>query len=102
MRLRGCGLRCGRLPACLAPPAGGGGWPGQWPGEIPATPQKVSQLFPRTWAPTCQRIPIRRSGAVDACPRLRRLLSRQCLQQRLGVLEVGRVKALGEPAVDRR
>jgi CreA protein len=27
---------------------------------------------------------------------------RQCLQQRLGILEIGRVEALGEPAVDRR
>jgi len=29
-------------------------------------------------------------------------LSRQCLQQCLGLLEVGGVKAFGEPAIDRR
>ena len=32
----------------------------------------------------------------------RRVLAPECLQQRLGLLEVGRVKALGEPAIDRR
>src|SRR2546425_6058641 len=36
---------------------------------------------------------------LDRCPQ--GSLSHQCLQQRLGLLQVGRVKALGEPAIDR-
>jgi hypothetical protein len=40
-------------------------------------------------------------GEVDQRQGCTFVLSPECLQQRLGLLEVGRVKALREPAVDR-
>ena len=53
------------------------------------------------WAATRGGVPLRHwlgnGGRGGWC---RRVLSSQLFEQRLGLLEVGRVKALGEPAVD--
>ena len=44
---------------------------------------------------------LRMCAVYDTSHRFSLWLSPQLLQQRLGVLQVGRIKALGEPAVDR-
>src|SRR5262249_42117900 len=46
--------------------------------------------------------PIRSHGPVMHVKSCGACTLRECLQQRLGLLEVSRVKTLGEPAVDRR
>ena len=48
-----------------------------------------------------QHVLIGRGGTESPCPRLRRLLSRQLFEQHLGVLQVSRIEAFGEPAIHR-
>ena len=87
-------------PACAGAPPGARGVGarakgGAKPGTPPHTPHRA--LSPRSLG----TLTLTSEGVAEKAALLTAALLRQCLQQRLGVLQVSGVKALGEPAVDR-
>ena len=90
----GRGVR-GLLRVCGAPLAGGRAQRG---GGKPGKPANLH----RTMSPrSLVTLTLTSEGVAEKAALLPAFLSRQCLQQCFGVLEVGGVKALGEPVVYR-